>query len=576
MNGAKSYCAVLRFGTYEVDLKLREVRKHGLRLRLEEKPFKILELLLERPGEVVTRGVLRKRLWPDTTVGYENGLNTAVGKLRVLLGDSAQSPRFVETIPRRGYRFIAPVERPSRTGSNGRLMLVVLPFQNLGGDSEQEFFADGLTEEIIVHLGQLNPKRLGVIARTSAVHYKNCGKSIGEIAAELGADYVLEGSVRRYGPRVRITTKLIEAQDQTHLWSANYNREFQDILNVQQGVSAEVGGALEVELLPAHAPSATRPDPAAHEGYLRGRFFWAQMSESALRKAIECFEAAVATDPEYALAYSGIADCCLLLCWFGALHPLEAGPRAAAAATRAVELDASSSEAHTSLALARHWYAWDWKGAEEEFLRALELNASYATAHRWYAAFLNNSGRLDEAWAELQRARELDPLSLAVALNLADPFFYGRQFDRAIEHLHSVLEREPRFSPALFNLGRAHVQKGSYEEAIAAFEKAVQFSGNREGLPALAHAYGLAGRKAEARKILEHLTSDTHGRYLASPLLALVHLGLGGRDRAFDLLDQSVEERSFWLVMLRADPVYDCIRSDPRFHRLLERVGFPA
>lgn len=251
MNGTKALCAVLRFGTFEVDLRLREVRKHGLHMRLEEKPFQILELLLEKPGELITRSALRKRLWPDTIVGYEHGLNTAVRKLRELLGDSAQSPRFVETIPRRGYRFIAPVENPSRVAaSSGKLMLVVLPFQNLGGDAEQEFFADGLTEEIISHLGQLNPKRLGVIARSSAVHYKNSGKSIHEIASELGADFAMEGSVRRAGKRVRITTNLIEMKDQTHVWSAIYDRELRDILSVQQDVSHQVGSALAIELLP--------------------------------------------------------------------------------------------------------------------------------------------------------------------------------------------------------------------------------------------------------------------------------------------------------------------------------------
>jgi TolB-like protein len=220
-------------------------------MRLEEKPFQILELLLQKPGELITRGALRKRLWPDTIVGYEHGLNTAVRKLRELLGDSAQSPRFVETIPRRGYRFIAPVENPSKVAAaGGKLMLVVLPFQNLGGDAEQEFFADGLTEEIIAHLGQLNPKRLGVIARSSAVHYKNSGKSIHEIATELGADFAMEGSVRRAGKRVRITTNLIEAKDQTHVWSAIYDRELRDVLSVQQDVSLQLGSALAIELLP--------------------------------------------------------------------------------------------------------------------------------------------------------------------------------------------------------------------------------------------------------------------------------------------------------------------------------------
>ena len=241
---------VLRFGTFEVNLHSREVRKHGMRIRMEEKPFQILEMLLERAGHVVTRLMLRERLWPDTVVGYEHGLNTAVNKLRDLLGDSARSPRFVETLPRLGYRFIAPVVNPSKPAAlEGKRMILVLPFESLCGDDEQEFFAEGLTEEMISQLGQLNPKRLGVIARTSAVQYKATKKSIGEIAAELHVDRVLEGSVRCNGRRVRITGQLIEARDQTHLWSATYDRDLRNAIQVQTDVARQIGKALAPELL---------------------------------------------------------------------------------------------------------------------------------------------------------------------------------------------------------------------------------------------------------------------------------------------------------------------------------------
>jgi TolB-like protein/Tfp pilus assembly protein PilF len=575
MNGTKALSAVLRFGTFEVDLRLREVRKHGLHMRLEEKPFQILELLLEKPGELITRGALRKRLWPDTIVGYEHGLNTAVRKLRELLGDSAQSPRFVETIPRRGYRFIAPVENPSKVAAgSGKLMLVVLPFQNLGGDAEQEFFADGLTEEIIAHLGQLNPRRLGVIARSSAVHYKNSGKSIHEIATELGADFAMEGSVRRAGKRVRITTNLIETKDQTHVWSAIYDRELRDILSVQQDVSLQLGSALAIELLPEQRRAVHRPDPAAQEAYLRGRFYCAQFSEEALKKAVASFDEALSLDPGFAGAHSGIADCCNLLCWFGAHAPREAGPRAAQAAARALELDDSRAESHASLGLVRYWYNWDWKDAEKEFRRAIELNPSNANARLWYGGFLRSMGRLDEAQEETSRARELDPLSLIVNMNAAGPLYFGRQFDLAIEHLRAILEREPKFLPALFNLGHAYVQAGMHEQAVATFEKAVQLSGNRQGLAALAHAHARAGSSEEARGILSRLQSGYNGRYLASPLLALIHVGLGEDERAIDFLEKGVEERSYWMVFLKMDPVYDALRCHPRFQTILERVGF--
>ena len=564
----------VRFGTFEVDLQSRELRKQGMRIRLEEKPFQILELLLETPGHVVTRKALCDRLWPGTFVGYNHSLNTAVNKLRELLGDSAQSPRFVETIPRRGYRFVAPVKNARRPSpSQGKAMVAVLPFENLDCGAEQEYFADGLTEEMISQLGQLDPKRLRVIARTSAIQYKDTKKPIGVIATELGVGHILEGSIRRDGVRIRITAQLIEARGQTHLWSATYDRELRNILSVQQEVARQVGRALALELLPRNPSSPATADPEAHEAYLHGRFLWGKRSENELKKAIECFEKALSIDPSCSRSHSGIADCYGLLCWFGAFPPREAGPLAEAAALRAVALDDSRSEAHASLGLVRYWYNWDWNDAEEKFLRAIELNPSYATARQWYAAYLNSMGRFEEAQRELEKARELDPLSLIIRMNAADPLFYARQYDRAIEHLHMLLEHEPQFFPALFNLGRAYVQKGLYDEAIAAYEKTLQLSGNRQAFPALAHAYALAGRAADAINILEDLNKREECRYIASPLLARIHLGLGRKDQAFEWLQRGIEERSFWITMLKVDPVYDEIRSDPRFRDLLRQVN---
>jgi TolB-like protein/Flp pilus assembly protein TadD len=560
----------VRFGTFEVDFEARELRKRGMRVRLEEKPFQILELLLERPGQVVTRQSLCEKLWPDTHVGYQQSLNTAVNKLRELLGDSPQSPRFVETLPRVGYRFIAPVDTAGRRqGHTKKKMLAVLPFENLSGDAAQEFFAEGLTEELISHLGQLNPKRLGVIARTSAIQYKGSKKKIGEIAGELGVEYVLEGSVRCQGPNVRITAQLIDARDQTHLWAASYDRELRDILAVQHDVARQVVKALAVELLPGQEAAQSAADPAAHEAYLRGRFFAGQRSEDALTKAIDCFEQALSLDPNCARASYGIAECSGLLCWFGALSPREAGRRAAEAASRALQIDETLGEAHASMALIRYWFEWDWFAAEQEFLRAIELNPSCTSAHQWYASFLGAMGRLEEARSEHELARQLDPLSLIISLGAAEPYFYARQYDQVIAHLRGILEQEPRFFPALFNLGRACVEKGMYPEAIAAFEKAVQLSGNREGRPALAHAYAKAGRTGVARSILAEMKIHTGGRYVASPMIARIHLGLGEIDAAFEWLRKGIEERSYWIVFLKMDPVYDAIRSDPRFVDLL-------
>jgi TolB-like protein/tetratricopeptide (TPR) repeat protein len=569
--------SIVRFGTFEVDLESRELRKQGLHVRLEEKPFRILELLLEQAGRVVTRRALREKLWPDTHVGYDQNLNTAVNKLRELLGDSAQSSRFIETLPRLGYRFIAPVVIPSRSSSlAAKKMLAVLPFENLGGNPEQDYFSDGLTEEMISHLGQLDPRRLGVIARTSAIQYKNTRKSITEIAAELNVSYVLEGSVRCEGSGARITAQLIEAMDQTHLWSASYNRDLRDILSVQADVAHQVGRAMSLELLPEAATKSPAFDPAAHEAYLRGRFYFGQRTEDGLKKAVASFDAALSIEPNCARSYSGIADCYGLLSWFGALPPKVAGQKAALAATRALEIDPSLSECHASLALVRFWYDWNWEAAEAEFLRAIELNPSYTSAYQWYAAFLNTQGRFKEAQAAQKNARELDPFSLILNTNVADPLFFSRQYDRAVQQLVALLEHEPRYFPALFQLGRVYVQMELYAEAIASFEQALQFSRQQEVLPALAHAYALAGRTGEARIILDEMTNDKTGRYVASPMVARIHLGLGEFEAALDWLQKGLEERSYWMVFLKVDPVYDPIRTHPRFGELLKLVGLAS
>ena len=569
--------SIVRFGTFELDLASRELRKHGMLMRLEEKPFHILQLLIEQAGRVVTRRALREKLWPDTHVGYDQNLNTAVNKLRELLGDSAQSSRFIETLPRLGYRFIAPVTIPARSSSlKAKKMLAVLPFENLGGDPGQEYFADGLTEEMISHLGQLDPRRLGVIARTSTIQYKNTRKSITEIASELKVSYVLEGSVRCERNGARITAQLIESLDQTHLWSASYNRDLRDILSVQADVARQVGRALSLELLPEAAAKSPAFDPTAHESYLRGRFYFGQTTEEGLKKAITSFETALSIEPNCARSYSGIADCCGLLSWFGALTPEVAGQKAAAAAKRAIEIDASLSECHASLALVRFWYEWNWEEAEQEFLRAIELNPSYISAYQWYAAFLNTQGRFEEAQAAQRSARELDPFSLIPSMNVAGPLFFSRQYDRAVQQLVAVLEQEPRFFPALVQLGRVYVQMGLYAEAIATFERALQLSRQQEVLSALAHAYALAGRAEEARLILNEMTNDKNGRYVASPMIARIYLGLGELETALDWLQKGLEERSYWMVFLKEDPVYDPIRTHPKFAELLKLIGLAS
>jgi TolB-like protein/Tfp pilus assembly protein PilF len=580
MSAASPTPRVVRFAAFEADLGAGELRKHGLRIRLPEQAFRVLATLLERPGDLVTRAELRARLWPDRTyVDFDHGLNKAVNRLRGALGDSAANPRFVETIARRGYRLLVPVTADASPGAltgPRRIRLAVLPFENVSADAEQEFFSDGLTEEMITELGRLSPAQLGIIARTSAMQYKQSGKRIDQIGRELNVDYVLEGSVRLKQKRARITVQLIHVGDQTHLWAQSYDRELADIFQVQREVAQRVADSLAFELLPDTNARRGRAVPEAYEDYLRGRYHWNRGSDTDARLAIECFERALDSDPRYALAYSGIADCYGRLVWFSALPPLEAGPRAKSAATRALEIDPQLGEGRASMALVHFWYEWNWLEAEREFRRATELQPNYADVHNWYAAYLNVMGRFSEAAAEQKLAEELDPLSLTIAMNAADPHYFARSYGPAIENLKLVLRREPRFPGAHFNLGRVYAQNRMYAEAITAFESAAQLSGNRQASAALAFAYARAGRVAEARRILAEMEQLAAVRYMPSPQLALIHLGLSETEKALDCLERGFEEKSFWMIYLKADPVYDSLRAHPRFVRLLERLGFAS
>jgi TolB-like protein/Flp pilus assembly protein TadD len=564
----------VRFGVFEADLASGELRKHGHRLRLPEQAFQILVMLLARPGAIVTRAELRERLWPGRTfMDFDHALNKAVNVLRSALGDNAVNPRFVETVARRGYRFVAPVMSEPAPALPQRIRLAVLPFENVTADAEQEFFGDGLTEEMISELGQLSPGRLGIIARTSAMQYKRSGKRADEIGKELNVDYLLEGSVRRVETRARITVQLIHACDQTQLWAQSYDRELADIFQVQREVSRRVADSLAVELLPEHAArDIVRPD--AHEAYLRGRYFWNRGSEADATIAIEFFETALKLDDCYALACSAMADCYGRLVWYGTLTPSVGGEQAKASATRALDLDPDSGEAHSSMALVRFWYDWDWVEAEREFRRATELKPNHADAHNWYAAYLNVMGRLDEAAAEQRIAEELDPLSLTIAMNAADPFYFSRRYDPAIEHLQNVLKREPRFFPAHYNLGRALGLKGLWPEALASFDAAARLSGNRMASAALGYACASNGMMEEARKIQRELEELSRERYLPTPQMALLYLGLNEPERALDMLEQGLEQRSYFMIYLNADPVYDSLRAHPRFTRLLEKLNF--
>src|SRR5713226_3822958 len=629
----------LRFGVFEANLHARELRKHGVRVKLSGQPFQILALLLERPCEIVTREQLRERLWPsDTYVDFDHSLNTAVKKLRAVLGDSPENSRYIETIPRVGYRFVAPVQeatakkewtagaplvdsgsrvqaevketsrrrwpvflgigigmvvalagyfewsrlRAHSQPSSGRSMLAVLPFENLTGDAGQEYFSDGLTEEMIAQLGRLDPERLGVIARTSVMHYKRGDEQLDRIGRELGVQYVLEGSVRRDSSRVRITAQLTQTRDQTRLWARQYDRELSSLLALQGEIAQEIADEIQLTLGEhkridiARQASLPPKTPEAYDLYLKGQYFWNKRSPQGFEQAIECFQQAIVKDPNYARAYAGLADSYALVGGYTLAPQAEFMPKARAAALRAVEIDESLPEAHTALALIVQNYDWDWQTSEKEYRRAIELNPNYATAHHWYAEHLMWLGRFDEAFRESERARQLDPLSLIIATDNGAILYFSRQYDRAIAQFRTVLEKDPNFGRAGI-VGFAYVEKGMFAEALADAEKWRRvYAEGPWYWSTRAYIYGRAGQQEKARRELEKLEQLNRRQQLDPINMLWAHLGMGHKDEALAYLEKAYSERFNILTSLKVEPAFDPLRSDPRFQDLLRRVGLAA
>jgi len=574
---------ILRFGLYEVDLRSGELRKDGIRVKLQEQPLQVLTLLLRQPGEIVTREEIQREIWGgETFVDFDHGLNKAISKLREALNDSPSSPRFIETVARRGYRFLAPVSMAQSTSSNGRPMvqkvrIAILPFQNLSGDPNQEFFSDGLTEEMIIHVGRLQPSHLSVIARTSVMPYKGSSKGIQTIAQELQADYVLEGSVRRFHDRVRISAQLIQVSDESCLWSETYERELADVFTIQLEVARKIGASLAFELLPEHSPEpAPKPtdSPLAHEAYLYGRFLWNRRTEASIHEAIDQFKDALKMDQGYALAYAGLANCYGLLGWYGALSPKEAGEKASAAVQRALQIDCRLAETQSSLALLKFWYEWDWPGADTAFKKSIERSPNYAAAYHWYGSYLSAMRRFDEAETAYERALELDPMSVTIEKEVATTHLYRRNYAEAIARFRTLIDREPRLFTAHFDLGRAYILAGKYSDAIAALETAIELSGNLAGTAALGCAFARSGRTADARSILDDLENSSSCRHVTPLGIAQLLLSLDQKDQAIEHLEMAVQRRAFSMVFLEVDPGFDTIRDDSRFQVLLKRMGF--
>jgi TolB-like protein/DNA-binding winged helix-turn-helix (wHTH) protein/tetratricopeptide (TPR) repeat protein len=641
-----------QFGVFQVDLSNGEVRKQGSKIKLQEKPFQLLVLLLEHAGRITSREELRQGLWSaDTFVDFDANLKTTLNKLRQVLGDSAENPIYIETIPRQGYRFLPPVVslqcEPSLTGdavtgdastgdaqplaisksadapinSSGtntgprlvlwqaitvamlalvlvaagiyalrtksapvikpiqqRVLLLVLPFDNLSGDPTQEYFSDGLTDEMITLLGRQYPNGLSVIARTSAMRYRATQKPLPQVARELGGvDYVLEGSVRRSGNHVGINAQLFRTRDQASMWAETYESGVADVLTIQNSVAGQIARALVLEVTPErgrHARSV--PNPKIYDAYLMGLYEANQRSEPSLRKSVEYFKTAIQGDASYAPSYAGLANSYLLLAGWLLMPPADAYPKAKAAALHALELDETLAEAHTTLAEAEHEYEWKWADAEREFRRAIELDPNSAIAHKSYAEFLMHGARSAEAIREMERARDLDPLSLIVNTLVGFTYSNARQYDRAIEEYEKVIQLDPQFAPAHYFLGGALTNVRQYDEAIAHLQKAKDLTNGASLMSAgLARGYALAGRRDQAKHSLRELQLRGMHHYVSPYGLAQVYAVLGDKSAALGMLDRAANECAFEVLFLRVDRSFDSLHENPRFKELLKRVGFP-
>jgi TolB-like protein/DNA-binding winged helix-turn-helix (wHTH) protein/Flp pilus assembly protein TadD len=647
---------LIRFGVYEVDLQSSELRRLGRKIKLQEQPCRILAFLLEQRGEVVTREELRKRLWSDDTfVDFDHSLNTAIMRLREALSDSSDNPRFIETLPRHGYRFIAPVEEvaaseqarqhdgveapasetpspvavsaemsqsaleegthgPKRKpivlrraivlggllgaavltllavtaryvrigpGANAQpgpiKSVVVLPFENLSGDTDQQYFTDGMTDELIAHLAKI--RSLRVISRTSAMGYKGTRKTLSEIARDLEVDAVIEGTVLRSGNRVRITAELVQVATDRHLWAETYESQLGDILTLQSQVASAIVNEIRINLTPEEQQrlaSTSSVSAGSYEDYLKGRFYWNKRSEDGLNKAIEYFQLATQKDPHNALAFAGLADCYSIIgsAIVGSVPSQEVAPKARAAALRALELDKSLAEAQTSLATVRFNYDWNWAGAASGFQRSIELNPSYATAYQRYSLYLMAMGRTQESLAQMNRARDLDPLSISMNFSLGWRLYMARQYEQAINQLRNTLEMDPNFALPRMVLGQAYEQKGLYQQAIVELQKAASISHDSPPmLGSLGHALGVAGNKTEANKILDQLLGQLKKQYVSPFYISIVYAGLGENEKAMDWLEKSYEDRSNAIIFLKVDPDFDGLRSNPRFQVLVRRLA---
>jgi TolB-like protein/DNA-binding winged helix-turn-helix (wHTH) protein/Flp pilus assembly protein TadD len=617
----------LRFRDYELDLGAYELRRQGRAVRLERRSMDLLILLVEHRRQLVSRSEIVDRLWgKDVFVDVETGVNTLIFKIRQALRDSPDAPTYVETVSGKGYRFIAPVEvvaasgdvasagsapaPPSRIRSRsvqplavGLVALVVfagfvtrawfrasttvspvtvavLPFENLGGDPEREYLADGLAEDTIASLGQVDPEHVGVIGRTSMMVYKRTTKSVAEIGHELGADYLVESSIQAENGRLRIISKLIRVRDQVQVWSESYDREPTTMLGLQRELSAMIAEKIRIRLSPERLNALARRhtrNADAYDLYLRGRYFGNQFTPATNKRAVEYYERATALDPNYALAWSGIADAFSASPINSDVPPLQVSPRAREAAARAVRADPGLAETQASLGYVNFLLDWNWPAAETAFRRAIVLDPSYSRAHVVLGHLLSQMGRQSEAETVMRRARDLEPFNAMAHAMSSQVAFQGRDYPAAVEHARQAIIVDPEFWIGHIQSGQAYEQLGRPDQALEALMNAARFSGgNSKALSFRGHLLAKLGRVAEARDLLRTLEAVSREHYVPPYALALVHAGLGEREAVFEWLDRAYEARDVHLIFLPVDPKWDAYRADPRFAALLARCRFTA
>lgn len=640
----------LLFEEFTVDLAGRRLLKAGQPVRIQDQPFQMLLVLLEKPGEIVSREEFRRRLWSEGTfVDFDNSLNAAMNKLREALDDSAEAPRFVETLPRRGYRFIASVRtadsllepaeavaapasalsesgpspsvseplptlqhgmrfgsrrfwlgalsgvsavifllvgflawqslrQPAAASSpvSARIAVAVLPFKNLSADRTQDIFAGGLTEEMITQLGRVQPGRLNVASSSAVAPFRDSARPLSEIGRELEVAYVLEGGIRREGNRLRITAQLVHVADQLQVMAQTYEASAGNLLEVQKDVAARIARALEYELLSSPAGDlSAAASPAAH-AYLHGRFLWNKRTPEAVRKALEYFQQAAAADPDFAPAYAGMADCYAI--WGGRLSgtpPAEAYQRAREAASKALQLDPALAEAHATLAVIRFEHDWDFAGADAAYRRAIELQPDYPVARQWYAEYLASMGRHQEALAEIRRALQLDPFSRSINLVYGQVLMYSRNYAAAQAQFLNLIELHPDFAEPYAYLNRIHFQQGRDSDFANGFFEWAKRSGTitEEELAGYRRAFAQGGRRGllEERKRVLLTQADTYFR--APYIIARIHAVTGENEQAIQWLEKAMRQRDDFITHINVDPEFDSLRSDPRFQRMLQRIG---